>query len=152
MRSPRSLPATRPSGRHYQALLPPAPPIRVALREARTGASPCIEVRQDIGTLVLREWCRTRSGVVHLQNAHRVFLGARYVPSLGSSGSPHRSTGLRCNHAPACSQGSYVVSWPLWHNLDPSIGIPLYTFRYISAYFRATFLAEAPGTLGVHRQ
>src|SRR5215218_8390149 len=40
--SSRSLPATRPSGRHSQALLVPGPPAEAALREVRTtGSSPC---------------------------------------------------------------------------------------------------------------
>src|SRR5215216_3029388 len=61
-------------------------------------------------------------------------------------------TDLRCDHAPASSQGSRVVSCRLRHNLDTSIGTWLYAIRHISVHFGAIFLAEARGTLGVRRQ
>src|SRR5215218_4080359 len=52
--SSRSLPATRPSGRHSQTLLLPGPPTPAALREARTpGLSPCSVPRLASGILLL---------------------------------------------------------------------------------------------------
>src|ERR687898_1447220 len=53
--SSRSLPATRPSGRHSQALLLPGPPTGAALREARTpGLSPCSVPRLTSRILLLK--------------------------------------------------------------------------------------------------
>src|SRR5215204_6590416 len=54
--SSRSLPTTRLSGRHSQALLLPGPPTGAALREAHTAALLCRVPRPDSGTLLLLRW------------------------------------------------------------------------------------------------
>src|ERR687895_2923765 len=60
--SSRSLPATRPSGRHSQALLLPGPPTAAALREARTtGSSPCRAPHLAYGILLLNGFSLFRS-------------------------------------------------------------------------------------------
>src|SRR5215217_3410321 len=81
--SSRSLPATRPSGRHSQALLLPGPPTAAALREARTtGVSPCSAPRQASGILLPKEFSLFRSEVGRGGYCRRLLLGASEVTLL----------------------------------------------------------------------
>src|SRR5919112_2943994 len=82
--SSRSLAATRPSGRHSQALLVPGPPTRAALREARTtGVSPCSVPRLASGILLLlKGFSLFRSEVGSGRLCRRLLLGASKVTLL----------------------------------------------------------------------
>src|SRR5215207_73230 len=81
--SSRSLPATRPSGRHSQALLLPGPPTRAALREARTlGVSPCSVPRLASGILLSKGFSLFRSEAGRGGLCRRLLLGASEVTLL----------------------------------------------------------------------
>src|SRR5215216_6330287 len=82
--SSRSLPATRPSGRHSQTLLLPGPPTPAALREARTpGLSPCSVPRLASGILLLlKEFSLFRSEAGGGSYCRRLLLGASEVTLL----------------------------------------------------------------------
>src|SRR5919112_3416813 len=81
--SSRSLAATRPSGRHSQALLVPGPPTRAALREARTpGLSPCSAPRLASRILLLKGFSPFRSEAGRGGYCHRLLLGASEVTLL----------------------------------------------------------------------
>src|SRR5215213_432799 len=81
--SSRSLPATRPSGRHSQALLLPGPPTGAALREARTtGASPCSVPRLASRILLLNGFSLFRSEAGRRSYCRRLLLGASEVTLL----------------------------------------------------------------------
>src|SRR5215208_305428 len=81
--SSRSLAATRPSGRHSQALLPPDPPTGAALREARTtGSSPCSVPRLASGILLLKGFSLFRSEAGRGGLCRRLLLDASEVTLL----------------------------------------------------------------------
>src|SRR5829696_6716163 len=81
--SSRSLPATRPSGRHSQALLVPGPPTGAALREARTeGLSPCNVPRLASGILLLKGFSLFRSEAGRGGYCCRLLLGASEITLL----------------------------------------------------------------------
>src|SRR5829696_3478304 len=82
--SSRSLPATRPSGRHSQTLLLPGPPTPAALREARTpGLSPCSVPRLASGILLLlKGFSLFRSEAGRGSYCRRHHLGAPEVTLL----------------------------------------------------------------------
>src|SRR5215217_4136502 len=81
--SSRSLPATRPFGRHSQALLLPGPPIRAALRGACTpGTSPCNAPRLASGILLLKGFSLFRSEAGRGGFCRRLLLGASEVTLL----------------------------------------------------------------------
>src|SRR5215218_2438860 len=81
--SSRSPPATRPSGRHSQALLVPAPPTGAALREARTtGVSPCSAPRLASRILLLKGFSLFRSEAGRGGYCRRLLLGASEVTLL----------------------------------------------------------------------
>src|SRR5215211_8219794 len=81
--SSRSLAATRPFGRHSQALLLPGPPTGAALREARTpGVSPCSAPPLGSGILLLKGFSLFRSEAGRGGYCLRLVLGASEVTLL----------------------------------------------------------------------